>query len=259
MATRLERTLGTVTGAAGRVLTWLEQTAPEPNAPTVLPGWDITALVAHLATVLETTTTTLHRPSRAGLVSVGHYLSAYGPAAASVAARETERAEQAGWSTTLGDLRRGLSVLEQLRADTVPTKVEGPRGVLKPEDWLATRMVELATHGDDLHRSVPGSAGMGFDRSQWTLALRTLAQALGDRHPGHTIEVRVPPYTAVQCGIPGDGPTHTRGTPPNVVETDGPTFLRLATGRIAWDEAVTRGTVSASGTRADLSVLLPLW
>ena len=139
-----------------------------------------------------------------------------------------------------------------------------PRGTLRSEDFLGTRMVELVVHADDLHRSLPGSARVDstpveFTRAELTLALRTLAQALGDNHPGHTIEVRVPPYTAVQCGIPGDGPTHTRGTPPNVVETDGPTFWRLATGRIEWSEAVAGGTVSASGTRADLSTLLPLW
>jgi hypothetical protein len=68
----------------------------------------------------------------------------------------------------------------------------------------------------------------------------------------------VPPYAAVQCAISDPGPTHTRGTPPNVVETDPLTFLRLATGRIRWTDAVADGTVHASGLRADLSAVLPL-
>lgn len=59
---------------------------------------------------------------------------------------------------------------------------------------------------------------------------------LGERHPGASIEVRVPPYAAVQVGF-GSGPRHTRGTPPNTVELDGETFAALASGRLRWDEA----------------------
>jgi hypothetical protein len=62
----------------------------------------------------------------------------------------------------------------------------------------------------------------------------------------------------VQCAISDPGPTHTRGNPPNVVETDPLTFLRLTTGRLAWSEAVASGAVHASGLRADLSPVLPL-
>jgi hypothetical protein len=62
----------------------------------------------------------------------------------------------------------------------------------------------------------------------------------------------------VQCAIGDPGPTHTRGTPPNVVETDPLTFSRLATGRISWAEAIAGGTVHASGLRANLAPVLPL-
>ncbi|MGH4011251.1 MAG: sterol carrier family protein, partial [Pseudonocardiaceae bacterium] len=83
------------------------------------------------------------------------------------------------------------------------------------------------------------------------LSLRTLAQVA----PGATVEVRVPPFAAVQCVA---GPKHTRGTPPNVVETDPRTWLKLATARQSWSEALAEGRVSASGPRADLSAWLPL-
>jgi hypothetical protein len=73
--------------------------------------------------------------------------------------------------------------------------------------------------------------------------------------PGRAVEVRVPPYAAIQC-VPG--PRHTRGTPPNVVETDPVTWILLATGRLPWAEAVTDGRVRASGPRADISGYLPL-
>lgn len=78
---------------------------------------------------------------------------------------------------------------------------------------------------------------------------------LEQRAPGASVEVRVPPYAAVQC-IPGV--RHTRGTPPAVVETDAATWLEVATGELAWRDAVAAGRVLASGERTDLTDLLPL-
>ena len=73
--------------------------------------------------------------------------------------------------------------------------------------------------------------------------------------PGRAIEVRVPPYAAVQCGA---GPVHTRGTPPNTIEMSAQTWLALAQGTRTWEEAMNSGEVRASGVRADLSHYLPL-
>jgi hypothetical protein len=73
--------------------------------------------------------------------------------------------------------------------------------------------------------------------------------------PGRAVEVRVPPYAAVQA-VPGH--THRRGTPAAVVETDAQTWLALADGSVAWAEAVRDGRVRASGERSDLSPYLPL-
>ncbi|WP_449066757.1 sterol carrier family protein, partial [Planomonospora algeriensis] len=75
------------------------------------------------------------------------------------------------------------------------------------------------------------------------------------RPRGGPSEVRVPPHAAVQCV---EGPRHTRGTPPNVVETDARTWLELATGRLSWADAMAAGRVSASGARADLTEYLPV-
>ena len=83
---------------------------------------------------------------------------------------------------------------------------------------------------------------------------RTLA-LLETKAPGRAIEVRIPPYAAIQCG---EGPTHTRGTPPNVIEMDADTWLALAGGTATWDAEVQAGRIRASGSRADLSVYLPL-
>jgi hypothetical protein len=92
-------------------------------------------------------------------------------------------------------------------------------------------------------------------RAELAAAVRLSLRALAADAPGRTVEVRVPPFAAVQCV---EGPRHTRGTPPNVIETDPRTWLELATGRLDWTTAVADGRVSASGTRADLSHWLPL-
>ena len=80
--------------------------------------------------------------------------------------------------------------------------------------------------------------------------VRGLAAALEQGHGGRSIEVRVPPVIAVQLAAAGDGPSHRRGTPPNVVETGPETFLRMATGLVSWQEAVAAG-LSHSGAHAD--------
>ncbi|WP_370617516.1 sterol carrier family protein [Mumia qirimensis] len=86
-------------------------------------------------------------------------------------------------------------------------------------------------------------------------ATKHLLAVLDQQAPGNSVEVRVPPYAAVQV-IPGA--RHTRGTPPAVVETDPATWIALATGRTTWAEAVAAGKVNASGERSDLSPYLPL-
>lgn len=86
-------------------------------------------------------------------------------------------------------------------------------------------------------------------------AVRFLLEELASGHEGHTVEVRVPPYGAVQAIA---GPRHTRGTPPNVIETDPVTWIGLATGSLSWAAAVAEARVLASGSRADLSEVLPL-
>ncbi|WFE30668.1 sterol carrier family protein [Solwaraspora sp. WMMD791] len=86
-------------------------------------------------------------------------------------------------------------------------------------------------------------------------AVRLLLGGLAERAPGRSVEVRVPPYGAIQCVA---GPRHTRGTPANVVEIDPVTWILLATGDLDWEAAVTNGRVSASGPRSDISAYLPL-
>ncbi len=101
-------------------------------------------------------------------------------------------------------------------------------------------------------RAAAGPLDLAGTRDAVKATLGWLAQS----NPGRSVEIRVPPHGAVQA-IAG-GPRHTRGTPPNVVEMDATTWLALVTGRLSWADAAADGRISASGTRADLSALLPI-
>jgi hypothetical protein len=94
-----------------------------------------------------------------------------------------------------------------------------------------------------------------IDRSSLALAVRYLLQQFADAHPGHAVEVRVPPLGAVQAV---EGPRHTRGTPANVVELAPTEWVQLATGCVTWTDLVRAAKLSASGVRSDISELLPL-
>lgn len=99
------------------------------------------------------------------------------------------------------------------------------------------------------------TGGAKPDRARIASAVRLSLRMLPVLAPGRSVEVRVPPFAAVQCV---EGPRHTRGTPPNVVETDPRTWLELATGALRWTDAMAAGRITASGNRADLSPLLPI-
>ena len=94
-------------------------------------------------------------------------------------------------------------------------------------------------------------------RAELAAAVRMSARTLAQIAPGSSVEVRVPPFVAVQCI---EGPRHTRGTPPNVVECDARTWLRMIIGELGFDDAVGGGAVEASGSRAgEVGSWMPLF
>lgn len=103
--------------------------------------------------------------------------------------------------------------------------------------------------------SPAGASPSGASRSVTATAVRYSLEEVTARAPGNSVEVRVPPFGVTQCV---EGPRHTRGTPPNVIECDAATWLAMVTGQLGWTDAVAAGKVAASGLRADLSALLPL-
>jgi uncharacterized protein (TIGR03083 family) len=225
-------------------------------APSGLGEWTVRELVAHMTTALEQASRAMELPAPAGgpkpeITLLEWPFSTAGNAAGA-----------AGHTRDLAEARRDLDALygetaarfaELVPADVGDRLVTTRAGTMRLGDFLVTRTVELVVHTDDLDRAAGLSTG--YDRQALAACTRLLADALADKAPGGSVEVRVPPFAVVQCI---GGPKHTRGTPPNVVETDPLTWIRLATGRTRWAEAIDAAQVSASGERADLAPLLPL-
>jgi uncharacterized protein (TIGR03083 family) len=224
------------------------------DASSVLPGWTVRELAAHLVLVADSVVHLQPLPRSAAVLPVGKYLAGYPAGAQAIATRTRQLAAQQPDlpQAFVGRWDAALQRLDELGA---AEKVQARRGPVRLADFVVTRVVELVVHGDDLARSMPEHPAPALPPLASRLVARTLLDALAERHPGQALEVRVPPVAAVQC-LPG--PRHTRGTPPGVVETDPLTWIRLAAGRLPWHEAVATGRVSASGQRADLSAVLPL-
>jgi len=243
-----------VLGAVRHIDDCVAGLTPEDFArPTRLGDWRVTELVAHLG--VSNMARYLAGPSAdSAQVDALGWVNATATAAASVDERATAMADE----SRPGELRSLLHEMrvesEQALTDINPAFVVPARfGAIAVTDYLATRCVEFAVHALDLAAAVEHDVGV--DRDATGVAVRLLLTALAARAPGKSVEVRVPPDGATQCV---EGPRHTRGTPPNVVECDAKTWLELATGRLTWTSARAAARIQASGDRADLSGLLPL-
>jgi hypothetical protein len=82
--------------------------------------------------------------------------------------------------------------------------------------------------------------------------VKKILKVVEELAPGRSVELRIPPYSAIQCIAGGN---HRRGTPPNVVEMDAQTLLKLSMSPQSWDQLCSEGQISASGTNSNLSEL----
>jgi hypothetical protein len=219
------------------------------GAPSPVPGLAARLLASHRALLASLRSPAADRP-----LPLPRLL-------ADVGAEPSPGSEARSAPEVLDDLAATLTELAPLLGpDGSPPAavVRTATGATTVEDLVAVQIVRVVLASDDLNRAVPDAEPVPLGRGALARCSRTLTAVLAAEHPGRSVEVRVPPFAAVQCAIGDPGPRHTRGTPPNVVETDAVTFLRLATGRVSWVEAVGSGRVSASGLRADLTSVLPL-
>ena len=180
--------------------------------------------------------------------------AANGPAGKGAAGNEPARNEPARKGAARRAPARRAPARERA-TERLRGAVDEQRAALGEPAWAGPS--EAAPLGREVVRAVLAAMDAGLVPAKEALrgAVTFLLSALADRAPGKAVEVRVPPYAAVQCI---EGPRHTRGTPPNVVETDPVTWITLAAGRAGWAQAVASGKVRASGPRADLSAWLPL-
>ncbi|WP_405779085.1 sterol carrier family protein [Streptomyces sp. NBC_00859] len=220
--------------------------------PTRLGDWTVRELAAHLAMAVESVSRCLdlEAPGAQELT-----LLEWPFATGRVADRISEDVRAIAAASTPEELfaRTADRITERLPGADGERLITTRVGAMRLCDYLVSRCVELVVHTDDLN----DAAGLEipYDRQALAACTRLLADALAAKAPGASTEVRVPPYAVVQCV---EGPRHTRGTPPNVVETDPLNWIRLATGRTRWRTAVAAAQVAASGERADLSALLPV-
>ncbi|MEO6204751.1 MAG: sterol carrier family protein [Mycobacteriales bacterium] len=213
--------------------------ALDPARPTDCAGWTVEHLQTHVAITargLARIAGGTHQPVTGGLAAWAEQTAGLAETADEMA--RTERLELAPHA---GEVAVALA---DATGDRVVEQITG-RHTLR--DATLFRLVEAVVHGLDV--------GVAPDKQALKLVTKELARLLADLHPGKSVEVRVPPYAAVQCF---EGPRHTRGTPPNVVEADPIAFVRLVSGREQWTDLVRTGRVRASGERADLSGFVPL-
>ncbi len=231
---------------------WLAD-VPEAEfaSASVLPDWDLRTLVGHVLLAVRGTTAQLGTRADPPATPVAEYVTRYRRDVDDIGRRTGESVGDQSPAELLAALGATPDPVSGIAGLSPGTVVSGPRGPIRADDWLATRLIEMVVHADDLSRSLPSRDPVALVRGALATATRTLAEILAVQAPGHTVELRVPPFIAVQAIA---GPRHTRGTPPNVVETDPMTWVRLATGRIGWADA----SVNASGLRADLSPYLPV-
>lgn len=231
---------------------WLDA-LPNPSfgEASVLAGWDVRTLLGHVVGSKDGLGHYLGTRAAGPVLPAAEYVQAYRPAAAEISAATAEVTGEHAPADLTARLRADVPRAEVVDA----TVVAGPRGPITALDFARTRLLDLVVHCDDFSRSLPDRDPVPLHRPALASTVRALAEILAAQSPGRSVELRVPPFVAVQA-VPG--PRHTRGTPPNVVETDPLTWLRLATGRADFAQAVAAGAVTASGTRADLTDYLPV-
>jgi uncharacterized protein (TIGR03083 family) len=253
MTARLAAELDSYAAQSSALADWFAELPDAAFArPSVLPGWDVRTLLGHVVGSKEGIESWLVTRSTDRPLRPAAYVQAYAPAAAEITEQTIAVTGDSTPAELLDRLRAPLPGAEQLADGTV---IAGPRGPITALDFVRTRLLDLVVHCDDAGRSLPGRDPVPLLRPALATTTRLLAEMLTALAPGRSVEVRIPPFVAIQAI---EGPRHTRGTPPNVVETDPVTWLRVATGRAAFTDAVSSGAIRASGTRADLTGYLPV-
>ena len=222
-------------------------------------GSELDVVLSTLVQLVERTSALLRSAAPAGprtrvgdTLTLGQWL-AVSPATAPPESAPPESAPPEG-ALPAALLAATAGARAELLAAPEDNVVSTPYGPVRLVVVLAAATVQLAVAAGDLSALGPDGVPLSLPRSVLQTACRSLCTVLEELAPGHSVELRVPPFAAVQLV---EGPRHTRGTPAAVVEVDPLTFIALAAGRTTWQRAAGGGALRASGERSDLSWLLP--
>lgn len=223
---------------------------PGEQVASADPRWSRHHL-AHTMVLLTDTLQTVACPTTSRPMSLSEALEHRDRATDALAAI-SERVITTETAADLARQARGLllALEDRLATAGLPTQVEAVSGPIRLTDHLRCALLEATTMLLRDRCATPGAGGARVPDQALVESSRTVAAVLSQRHGGRTVEVRVPPACAVQLEAFGAGPSHHRGTPPNVVETDTSTFVCLATGLSTWQRARERGLLRASGAHA---------
>lgn len=240
------------------IVTWLDA-LPEAawGQPSRLAAWTVRDLAFHTTDMTAVVVRAVSAgPVRESPLTIAAYTAIWPSVADEIAARDREGARDRDAASVLANAAVAradlIDALDGVNGDPV---IAGRRGPLRLSDLMTTRVNELVVHSLDLSASVHDVEPIEIDPQALGIACRMLAAILAERVPGRSVEVRVPPYAAIQCVA---GPRHTRGTPANVVEAQAVTWVELATGRLSWADAAGSAQLQVSGERADISEHLPV-
>lgn len=207
--------------------------------------------LAHLMVVLTAAVQALGLPAQGQAVGVTQLLDARAEQAGELDRIAGQAVADAGAEGLAGQLPVLRDRLGRILDAPLPQQVGAAAGPAEPATVLEELTIECCAIGL--------AAGATVPRAGLIAASRSLAGVLGERFGGRTIEMRIPPATAVQLEAFGQGPHHHRGTPPNVAETDPRTFVQLATGLLSWQDARAAGRIQASGSHVDaMAQMLPV-
>lgn len=222
---------------------------------TRLGAWTVAHLVAHLVSNVDALTRALdHPPPDDKPMLVLDYLGSMRTVAPAVAERAVELAKGVPPTELRERMRTAVTDVTEALLGVSLARVVGVRlGAIHLSGFLVTRCVETVVHGLDLAAAT--GVEVTPDPTALAVVVKVFAAMLVQAAPGPAVEVRIPGQVAVQCV---EGPRHTRGTPPNVVEADPLPFVEVCAGRMTWDEAVAKGGIRASGERSNLSEHFPL-
>lgn len=238
------------------LVTWLDALEPDDfPRRSALAGWDVRTLLGHVVLVHEGMARALATRTTEPALPLHEYVRAYRRDVAALEAKTRAVTADRPIAALIDRLRDTDALTAVVAGVGDRTVLTAGRGPVTVRDWIVGRVVEVVVHSDDFSRSLPDREPVPLHRAALATSVRALAEILAAQAPGRSVEVRIPPFVAVQAVA---GPRHTRGTPPNVAETDALTWLRVATGRADFAAAVADGRIRASGNRADLAPYLPV-